>query len=240
MLGALIGAGASILGNVLGNKNAEKQADQQYQHQKEFAQSGIQWKVKDAAKAGIHPLYALGAQTTSYQPTSVGGTDFGLPDAGQNIGRAIDVARSSPEQRAALALTASQIEGVKLDNEMKRTQLASAIALANQNQTSLPGPFTQRMIPGQGNTPVVDDTRLPLMHNPVQPDYTTNMRAFGRDYQPNPAFSNAQSYEDRYGEMSDWVAGPAIAAADYWYNVYKPRQRAAVERAMREGRIRER
>ena len=37
--------------------------------QREFAQSGIQWKVADAKKAGLHPLAALGAQTASASPS---------------------------------------------------------------------------------------------------------------------------------------------------------------------------
>lgn len=222
MLGALLGAGASILGSVLGNKSAKKAADQQYQHQKEFAQSGIQWKVKDAEKAGIHPLYAMGAQTTSYQPTSVGGTDFGIPDAGQNIGRAIDATRTTNGKANALALTASQIqlEGLRLDNELKRTQLASAAALAAQSSIGLPSPFTRHAIPGQGSTPQTDDGSVPLMHSAREPQYTTNLRGFGSDIQPSPRFSDAQSYEDRYGEMSDFIAGPAIAYQDWMHNVY--------------------
>lgn len=231
MLPALISAGASVLGGILGKKSADKQAQQQYEHQKEFAQSGIQWKVKDAAKAGIHPLYALGAQTTSYSPTSVGGTDFGIPEAGQNIGRAIDATRSSPEQQAALRLTAAQIDGVNLDNEIKKTQLASALALANQSQTSLPGPFDRRQIPGQGNTPTVS-SGIPLEHRHAQPDFTPNI-AGGltgptgdpRQWAANPNYSNAQAYEDRYGEMSDWIFGPRNLVADFYYNTRAPKSR---------------
>lgn len=229
MLGSLLSAGASILGGVLGANSAKKQAQQQYEHQKEFAQSGIQWKVQDAEKAGIHPLYALGAQTTSYQPTSVGGTDFGIPDAGQNIGRAIDATRNSPAQEAALRLTAAQIDSVNLDNELKKTQLASAVALANQNQTSLPGPFDQRQIPGQGNTPLVG---MPAAHRTNEPQFTPNVAGglHGADGGPrqwaaNPNYSDAQAYEDRYGEISDWIFGPRNLAADFYYNTRAPASR---------------
>lgn len=210
MIGPLIAAGASILGSVLGNNAAKKQAQAQYEHQKEFAQSGIQWKVQDAEKAGIHPLYALGANTTSYQPTSVGGTDFGIPDAGQNIGRAIDATRASPEQSAALKLTAAQIDGVNLDNELKKTQLASALRLAQQSQTSIPGPFDQRFIEGQGNSPT---------DKIVEPEYLSHAHVGPRpEVIPSPLYSNAQTFEDRYGEMSDYVHGPRNMWADYVHN----------------------
>jgi len=219
MLGEILGAVGSIAGGLFQKDQAKKQADLQ----KEFAQSGIQWKVQDAEKAGIHPLYALGAQTTGYQPTAVG--DLGLPDAGQNIGRAIDSTRSNTARTEALALTASQIqlEGLKLDNELKRAQLASAVSLAAQNQTSLPGPFTRHAMPGQGNTQQTDDGSLPLMHDAKNPQYTPNLRAFGKDIASNPDWSDAQSFEDRYGEMSDYVMGPAILTSDYFYNMRNAR-----------------
>lgn len=164
MLGALIGAATSVAGGLLNNK-AQKDANRaneaaalrQEALQKEFAQSGIQWKVQDAEKAGIHPLYALGANTTSYQPTNVGGgaADFSfLGDAGQNIGRAINATRSTPAQALALQATKTQIEGLQLDNELKRTQLASALALANQTGPTpgMPELLTRQGIPGQSGT----------------------------------------------------------------------------------------
>lgn len=180
LFGSLIGAGTQILGGLLGSnsqKDAEKAAARQrqkeYQQQKEFAQSGIQWRVKDAKKAGIHPLYAIGANTTSYSPQSIGtgpGTDFSfLGDAGQNIGRAIDSTRSNAAKADALALTASQIqlEGLRLDNDLKRAQLASSMSLINQTGISpgLPTASTAASpygMPGQGNTPQIDGPGIRL------------------------------------------------------------------------------
>lgn len=221
MLGALIGAGASLLGGVLSNKANEKANKQAQENalrqealQKEFAQSGIQWKVQDAEKAGIHPLYALGANTVSYSPTSVGTTpnsfDF-IGDAGQNIGRAIQSGSSQTQRVAALQLTAAQLqnEGLMLDNDLKRTQLFSAARLAGQPGTG-PG------IPSLFGT---DDGSPLLMHEARRPQYTTNLRAFGKDYEPSPSISDAQSYEDRYGEMSDYIMGPAAAIADWYHNM---------------------
>lgn len=161
MLGELLSLGGSILGNVFANKAKEKE----YKQQKEFAQSGIQWKVQDAEKAGIHPLYALGANTVSYSPQSVGGGDYSyMADAGQNIGRAIDATRSNPARGAATALTAVQLEGLQLDNDIKRAQLNSALSLARQPGTGpgLPSTATNSVIPGQGNTPQVDGPSIEL------------------------------------------------------------------------------
>ena len=141
MIGNLVAAGAS-LGSALLSKNASEKANDNAKAiaernialQKEFAQSGIQWKVEDAKKAGIHPLYALGANTHSFSPVSVGSSvpSFdGIAQAGQNIGRAIDATRDKPAQQAAQlqsAYAAAQVEGAQLDNQIKRAQLASRIA----------------------------------------------------------------------------------------------------------------
>lgn len=222
MLGELLGAGASILGGIMGNKANAKAAEQQYQHQKEFAQSGIQWKVKDAEAAGIHPLYALGANTVSYSPQSVGGPDFSfLGQTGQNLGRAIDATRSMPAKLEALSLTTAHLqnEGLAIDNETKKLRLASAARLANQTQLTpgVPSPFDRvapNGIAGQGNSP-----HLPPEHAIRDPQFTKNLRFGGRDIAPDPSQSDAQTFEDRYGEtVSDWIVGPYNAYRDFQYN----------------------
>lgn len=158
MIGALLSAGTSLLGGLLGNSSAKKQAkaqaraqEQEYKRQKEFAQTGIQWKVQDATKAGIHPLYALGANTVSYAPQSVGGgpADYmpeALASAGQNIGRAIDSGRSSNE-KIQHRMNELAVQRAELEN----TKLASEIALIQQPGTP-PTPVVENsVIPGQGN-----------------------------------------------------------------------------------------
>lgn len=148
MLGALLSAGTSILGGVLGNRSAEKNAKRQEALQREFAQNAIQWKVQDAEKAGVHPLYALGANTVSYSPTQVGSTDFGLTQAGQDIGRAIDTGRSANERNSAISTRAATLQ---LENmELQNAKLASEIALTRQAGTP-PPPITESpIIDGQG------------------------------------------------------------------------------------------
>jgi len=230
MLGALIGAGASIASSLLGKKSADKaneaaerQNAQNIALQKEFAQSGIQWKVQDAEKAGVHPLFALGANTTSFQPQSIGSSlpDWsGIAEAGQNVGRAIDATRSTPASAMALALGKIQLEGAQLDNEFKKVQLASALRTnAIGSHPGLPGPFTRSAIDGQASSGQTDDTLIPLMHAAREPQFTPNIRGWGSDIAPNPNWSDAQTWEDRYGEtISDWIVGPSIAFSDWRHN----------------------
>lgn len=163
MFGALLGAAASIGSSLLGKSSAEKAAKRNEATQREFAQNGIKWKVEDAKRAGIHPLYALGANTTSFSPTNVGADYSGLASAGQDIGRAIDSTRSNPERQAAAALTGAQLEGLNLDNDLKRAELASKLATVRaQVGPGLPGPTTASVwgLDGQGNAPQVDAPEL--------------------------------------------------------------------------------
>lgn len=211
MIGPLIAAGTSLLGGILGQKSQEKAAQKQYEQQKEFAQSGIQWKVEDAKKAGIHPALALGAQPASYSPVSVGSDlSTGIMAAGQDLSRAIDTTRTSSSRADAFTTTMQSLalEKAGLENEY----LASQIAKVKQ-QIGPPMAGTDYVIPGQTGSGV------PLMHDAKLPQFTSNLRAFGTDIIPSPRFSDAQSFEDRYGEMSDFIAGPAIAISDWYRNV---------------------
>lgn len=144
------------------NRIAQENAIRQENLQREFAQSGIQWKVEDAHKAGVHPLYALGAQTTSYAPQTVGmsaadirpefapkSTDFsGLANAGQFLGRAVHASSTNNSAQTAIlaSLQQTQLEGAKLDNDIKRAELASRLqtvaATATPSMpTAAPSPF---------------------------------------------------------------------------------------------------
>lgn len=216
MLGSILGAVGSVASSLLGKSSADKQAEKQARLQKEFAQSGIQWKVEDAKKAGIHPLYALGANTISYQPQSIGGSGLDLGAMGQNIGSAIDNTRSVGAKADALStsLLATQIEGAKIDNEIKKTELASKIATTHPTgiRPGLPSEATTGMLDNQGNAITVDgptiknQTRVDVAarsapHSlPVTaPDVTTSRTALG-GYAPSIPPEQAEALEsDRIG-----------------------------------------
>lgn len=109
VIGAAISAGANLLGGLFGRKDSRRQEDLQ----REFAQHGIRWRVEDAKAAGVHPLYALGAQATPYTPIASSPMGDALSAAGQNIGSAV-AAQKTAQERAhdalGLALLQSQIE----------------------------------------------------------------------------------------------------------------------------------
>lgn len=154
MLGALIGAGANLVGSAINKLNVGKQSAMQ----EKFAKNAIQWKAADAEKAGISKLYALGANTTSYSPVSVGGIGGGIADAGQNIGRAIS-ATQSPLGRAGVLATEiaqTQLEGLKVDNDIKREELLSKLATRTQagQPPAVLDSETTPVVPGQGNSAI--------------------------------------------------------------------------------------
>ena len=64
LLGGIIGAGANIIGGLLGKSEADAQMD----FQKQAMKNRIQWTVADANKAGVSPIYALGAPTFNPSP----------------------------------------------------------------------------------------------------------------------------------------------------------------------------
>lgn len=164
MIGELISAGASLLGGLFNRDSARDANAQQLMlarenaaAQKEFAQSGIQWRVEDAKKAGVHPLYAIGANTPTYSPvsmTSSADTSMGdaIRGAGQDIGRAVEAssdvkARESLYQARVQDLTLQRMElenaGLATDLIKKRATNPPMASLAAPG-INLPKPGTKR------------------------------------------------------------------------------------------------
>lgn len=219
-LSALIAGGFSLAGGIMGS-NAQKEANainaqnaaNNIKLQKEFATNAIQWKVADAQAAGIHPLYALGASTTSFSPVSVGAQPVNamagaMADMGQNVARAASALRSPEERVSAVAkvATGQQLASNNLDLEIKKTNLELLRArLANLTQPGQPpgSPF-----PVPENTKV--EQRPPLM-------------VFGKRWDTNPNTSPMKAWEDQYGDEGPiaWGMPLVIGANDAIYNARK-------------------
>ncbi|AXH75531.1 MAG: DNA pilot protein [Microviridae sp.] len=97
--GGLIGGGAGLLGGAISSINQNRQNRLNREAQEEFARHGVQWRVEDAKKAGVHPLFALGASTTGFTPSPVMPDDYGIAEAGQAIGNAVTASATQPERR---------------------------------------------------------------------------------------------------------------------------------------------
>jgi hypothetical protein len=122
-----LSAAAGIAGSLLSSRSSDKdreaqqeQAQLNYEQQKEFAQNSIQWKAEDAKKAGLHPLFAMGAPLTAYSPSSFtpvgdGGSGLALAEAGRSLDSAIS-------QRSVQAAKKHQLSFTKRMNESKLRQ----------------------------------------------------------------------------------------------------------------------
>lgn len=69
-----ISGGVQKYQGIRAQKSAERESRLNRKLQQDALQKGIQWKVADAQMAGIHPVFALGAQTNMPAPVQ---TDFG-------------------------------------------------------------------------------------------------------------------------------------------------------------------
>lgn len=181
MLDSILGFAGRIGGSLIDrettrdtNNMTKDMAQQNMALQREFAQSGIQWRVEDAKKAGIHPIYALGSAGASFSPVSA---NFASPPsvagdmaaAGQDLGRAINSTRTE-SQRADAFTRATQslsLERAQLENEVLRADLASKTgrmrATQNPPMAAAANPY---LIPGQTQSGLVQGKPLEVAPGP--------------------------------------------------------------------------
>lgn len=199
IIAAGIGAAGSIAGGLMGSNATQKANAANIKYQKEFAQKGIQWRVADAKAAGVHPLYALGAQTHSFAPNLIADTSMAdaVSNAGQDISRAVAGMSSTSEfQEAAqqLALTRGALE-----NEL----LASQIRLVNQ-PGSPPRPNTNPFIDGEADSIITGPhgEKLAIVSRPGAAPFVVR----------NPEI--AQTMQGHYGEGIGDIAGAEAYVID--------------------------
>lgn len=235
MLGSILGAVGSIAGGLLGNKAAKKQAQRDYQNQKEFAQNTIQWKAQDAEKAGISKVYAMGAPTASFSPSSVGSNFNFLESAGQNIGRAIQSGQSPAGKATGFDRAAQtvQLEGMQLDNDLKRTQIASLQKTWAQPGTPPGAPDRPYAIPGQPisiDAPTLkQETKLdvgapgePALVPGSTPEVLlTDTVSGGRSFVPPPAMQEALESMGKFGTFQYMMRNGLLPLV---FDSYRPAQ----------------
>lgn len=114
--GALISGASSLLGGLFSNKKNREAEDRAWERQKESLQNSVQWRVADAKKAGIHPLYAMGQAPMSISPMAfqdqVGPA---LSEMGQSVGNVI--ARTTTQNEKLKEYYDLQLAGAMLEKE---------------------------------------------------------------------------------------------------------------------------
>lgn len=161
LFGGKMSSDATAEANRANAEAAERNAVRNIEYQKEFAKSGIQWRAEDAKKAGIHPIYAMGAGGASFAPVSIAGgearanTSMGdaVARSGQSFGRAIQAAQPRDSQMDAVTKASAELQltNAGLQNEL----LAAQVAKARQElitKPAMPSLAQRWLIPGQGET----------------------------------------------------------------------------------------
>lgn len=157
IVGGAIGAAGSLLGGSMSARVQKQQAEKDRAMQREFAQQGIRWRVEDAKAAGLHPLYALGAQTMGYAPSYVGEDPMGraVAEAGQSIGNAVARTLSPLEAKSAqldLEWKKAQIKRTEMETYLDGIR-AAEIGRSLQGARGAPGYVESSVVP-EGQQPM--------------------------------------------------------------------------------------
>jgi hypothetical protein len=117
-------AGISAASSLYGAYRSEKATEKANANNLDMAKNSIQYKVADAKKAGIHPLYALGSPTIQAGQT-VADTSNAYAQAGKSIGQGITGYAKSKSETSQLQnkLLESQVKSQEIDNTMKLHEL---------------------------------------------------------------------------------------------------------------------
>lgn len=224
-LGAAIGAGSSLLSGILGNSAQEKAnaqslsiAQQNMELQKQFAKNGIRWRAEDAKKAGIHPLYALGAQTTSYAPVafSAGATDSlanSIGNMGQDLSRAAYATMTDEERAFQTATRSLTLRKMQLENDVLATEVASQRARMVQPGTGRAGAIVPVGTDAASFPDAGTHTRRP---GPNQ-----DLRLWGIPIYAPPTSSTGEEAEDALGEVGGSAFGLLTLPDWARYNAYR-------------------
>lgn len=141
-IGGVASGGLSLAGSLLNagqNRQAMRfSADQQENQMKH----GLQWRVEDAKRAGIHPLYALGANISSSPIIPAGdvGGYGGLADMGQNIQDVIR--RTSPGAKLKEELELKALQSSINETDARKDLLRAQEGKIRNTPSVGPGPVT--------------------------------------------------------------------------------------------------
>ena len=218
MLGSLISAGASLLGGFMNRKeqrriNASNQAFSQKQFDALMDQS-VTRRVGDARRAGVHPLFALGASVGSpgnspFQGAASGALGAGVEAAGRAIGGA-----TGRSKRAAQPDPVSQAQIRNLDAQTALTEAETLIAQSNlkrAEQEALSTALDVNTLRGTGSVlapPALEAKRPPAPKRAPSESSSKppKIAAYGGMVQPPPGAMKVEPLEEYIGEYAEHLA----------------------------------
>lgn len=120
MWGAVIGAGASLLGSYLSSKNSasaqESATNATIQANRESYQNAVQWKTEDLKKAGLNPILAATNLSNVGYPQSSAASYPAFSDPGPGMSNAIT-------GYSARQLANAQVNSVNADVAKKNEEI---------------------------------------------------------------------------------------------------------------------
>lgn len=131
--GSIISGIGSLAGGLIGRSGAQDAAEAQDKFQRNF----VQIRAKDARKAGIHPLAALGASAPAYTPVNTASAlADGVAAAAGDIGRAVG---KSGKERLQFRAVESEIKVNEQQAALLAAQrLSVEQGIRNQAQGAVP------------------------------------------------------------------------------------------------------
>jgi len=216
----LVGSLGSVFGG--GGLSARKAAAYQHEYNKRMAEyvgsNSIQWRVNDAKRAGVHPLYALGAPSISPPSSHVGSDANSLGDrlsqAGQGISRAIN-AYSDRKDRARFIQQNDKLNNLKIQNaELQNARLAAETELIRHAATKPISNPSDLVVDGQGDAhPTPSDVGI------VTVDPSRRTSTFKGKPSTEAAVSPAnKAFQNADGSITIWPSKDAKdSIEDTWY-----------------------
>lgn len=202
----------------IGYYNAKKQRQLQertnkenFDFQREFAQNGVQWRVDDAKKAGISPLYGLGASLGSGIPSAQAGDSPNIPKL------------SKLPKKYRIAMESLQLEAAKLDNEVKRATILEIQSQAKRNEADIV--FQQKQLSDLVN----ERSKITGAGKP------RTISPFGYDFELPPG-SSAQQIGDEFGDVAEALYGLGRIGQTAVHNANKMIIEAPIYRGSRDHR----
>lgn len=214
MWGAIASGVGSMLGSLgssSGRQNRDTQAwfqKQQFELQKDFDRGNIRRKVNDARQAGIHPLYALGASSTSVpayvSDQSTPGKQSNLAAAGQALASGVGTYIQNKQAARMNNLQAEQIQANI--QETKARAVATRVRAMNDARDFALGS-------AQASIKNSVDSQLVGVGKPrVAPQIVTPVGKLKVD----PIMSTSQDVEDRYSDIVGNLYGLGLLGHDIW------------------------
>lgn len=176
-IGPAITAGGSILGSILGSKKsdlpaqrAQAQFDQQMDH-------SVRRRVEDAKRAGVHPLFALGASAGASPTATISGQSDGGSFLGEGIASAAKTVGKAMDPLHQAQITAYQSESEKnfaqaamFRSEAKRAEGEANSGAVRTFAATEPAAFAGTPIGAEGMRTPIGRITAPKAHALERPE----------------------------------------------------------------------